>query len=160
LDLVQQLFLMDAPIIIEQDIWRDSPLRYSGYANEVGEAFRPLYPKFVRPSYAVASLYVLGDTADKFYKSQKNGDNLNKSLVTAGDALLWQTMASVIIPGQAIHILTSAATKLCATSALSSRPRTVRLYSPTVIGLTAIPFIIHPIDDFVTYTMDNTVRKI
>lgn len=151
---------MDAPNMIEEDIWRDSPLRYSGYANEVGEAFRPLYPKFVRPSYAVASVYVLGDTADKFYRSRKNDDDLNKSLVKAGDALLWQTMASVIIPGQVIHIVTSGATKLFALNACSSLPSTIRLYSPTLIGLTAIPFIIHPIDDFVTYAMDNTVRKI
>ena len=28
----------------EVDIYRDSPLRYLGYANECGEAFRPLVP--------------------------------------------------------------------------------------------------------------------
>ena len=42
------------------DIWRDTPLRYMGYANEVGEAFRPLFPKLVRPSYGVAFAYVFG----------------------------------------------------------------------------------------------------
>lgn len=32
------------------DIWRDSLLRYAGYANEVGEAFRFVQPRLVIPS--------------------------------------------------------------------------------------------------------------
>ena len=59
----------------EKDIWRQSPLRYVGYCNEVGEAFAPLYPRFLVPSYIASVLYVLGDTADKSsfeYTSQKN----------------------------------------------------------------------------------------
>ena len=31
-----------APAAPEVDIYRDTPLRYAGYANEVGEAFRAL----------------------------------------------------------------------------------------------------------------------
>ena len=31
-----------APTAPEVDIYRDTPLRYAGYANEVGEAFRAL----------------------------------------------------------------------------------------------------------------------
>lgn len=34
----------------ELDIWRDSPLRYAGYANEVGESFRNIAPRLVGPS--------------------------------------------------------------------------------------------------------------
>jgi len=32
------------------DIWRDSALRYAGYANEVGESFRNIAPRLVVPS--------------------------------------------------------------------------------------------------------------
>lgn len=40
-----------------------------GYANEIGEAFRPVIKKiFVHASYAVAISYVLADTADKSKK--------------------------------------------------------------------------------------------
>ena len=43
----------------DRDIWRHSALRYFGYANEVGESFRPLVPStFVIFSYIVAFLYV------------------------------------------------------------------------------------------------------
>ena len=50
------------------DIWRDTPLRLLGYANEVGESFRYVFPRLVVPSYAVAFGYVLADTQDKARK--------------------------------------------------------------------------------------------
>ena len=53
----------------EVDIYRDTPLRLLGYANEVGEAFRALVSvKFVIGTYGVASAYVLADTYDKASK--------------------------------------------------------------------------------------------
>lgn len=58
----------------ETDIWRDTPLRYAGYCNEVGEAFAPLYPRLLLPTYVVSVLYVLGDTSSKSsieYNEQK-----------------------------------------------------------------------------------------
>ena len=44
------------------DIWRDTPVRLMGYANEVGESFRYVFPRGVIPSYVVAFGYVLADT--------------------------------------------------------------------------------------------------
>ena len=53
----------------EIDIYRDTPVRLLGYANEVGEAFRALVSvKFVIGTYGVASAYVLADTYDKASK--------------------------------------------------------------------------------------------
>ena len=141
------------------DIWRDSPLRYLGYANEVGEAFGPLYPKYIRPSYGVAFLYVGCDTADKTWKSIQSGDSTRETAKKSGDALIWQTLASVLIPGKFIHFVTSGATHASKLSWAAGLPPAARLYGPTAIGLSAIPFIIHPIDDAVDYFMDNTFRK-
>lgn len=43
-----------------------------GYANEFGEAFRPLvHVSWVRLSYGIASAYVLADTLDKSFKMSK-----------------------------------------------------------------------------------------
>lgn len=43
-----------------------------GYANEVGEAFRPsINVNWVRLSYGIASAYVLADTVDKTLKMSK-----------------------------------------------------------------------------------------
>jgi hypothetical protein len=53
----------DAPKV---DIFRDTWVRYIGYANEVGESFRPLFPRLVAPTYIAAFGYVLGDANSKY----------------------------------------------------------------------------------------------
>jgi len=84
----------------EVDIYRDTPLRYLGYANEVGEAFRALmHVRWVRATYGVASAYVLADTYDKGVKQSKEpGADTSKVAIAAVDTLLWQALASVIVP--------------------------------------------------------------
>merc|ERR1719411_2248571 len=94
-----------APAPAEVDIYRDTPLRYAGYANEVGEAFRALVSVgFVRATYGVASAYVLPDTADKATKMSKEKDSDTKKVALAAfDTLVWQAFASVIVPGFTIN---------------------------------------------------------
>lgn len=54
----------------EFDPLRDGPLRFLGYTNELGEAFRPLVPSpLVWASYGVALMYVAVDTADKYRRA-------------------------------------------------------------------------------------------
>lgn len=83
----------------EMDIWRDSLVRYLGYANEVGESFRPIAPRLVLPSYVVAFGYVACDTADKAVKAHRRAVDADvsgrKRAAAVADAtvdtLLWQT---------------------------------------------------------------------
>ncbi|XP_071537515.1 uncharacterized protein [Panulirus ornatus] len=95
----------------EIDIYRDTPLRLLGYANEVGEAFRALTPLwFVRSTYGVASAYVVADTYDKTKRMSKQPGATQKAIVHAAvDTLIWQALASVIVPGFTIN-------RVCATS--------------------------------------------
>ncbi|TSL28182.1 Mediator of RNA polymerase II transcription subunit 13-like [Bagarius yarrelli] len=59
----------------EVDIYRDTWVRFLGYANEVGEAFRALVPvSMVWASYAVATAYVSADAMDKGKKAAVVGD--------------------------------------------------------------------------------------
>jgi len=86
----------------DYDIFKDSLLRYLGYTNEVGESFRYQFPKLVKPSYAIATLYVFSDAIDKAYKNKvKNKSNRQVSYAFI-DTLLWQGLASVIVPGLVI----------------------------------------------------------
>ncbi len=121
-----------------------------------------LDPVQVWTSYGVASAYVLADTADKGGKAKKAmGDKegaMKKVGVAAFDTLVWQALASVIIPGFTIN-------RICALS-LYSMARTMpnvalntRKWATTFIGLGVIPFIVHPIDSLVHFGMDNTTRK-
>lgn len=143
----------------EVDIYRDTPVRLLGYANEVGEAFRALvHVRWVKLSYAVASGYVLADTADKAGKAHKGGAELSRVGVAAMDTLVWQAFASVIVPGFFIN-------RLCAVSlyglarALPAVAETRRKWAVTGLGLGAIPFIVHPIDNLVHAVMDRTTRR-
>ncbi|DBA00374.1 TPA: hypothetical protein N0F65_000559 [Lagenidium giganteum] len=147
------------------DIWRDSLVRYLGYSNELGESFRPMAPRLVAPSYMVAFGYVLGDAYDKATKASTaarkqsvSESKHNKMVVGAAvDTLVWQTLASVAIPGFTINRVV-AASSVVAEQTLKNSP-VLKRWAPTAIGLGVIPLIIHPIDSLVDTLMDNTIRK-
>ncbi|XP_005106290.1 mitochondrial fission process protein 1 [Aplysia californica] len=150
----------------EYDVFKDSLLRYLGYANEVGEAFRVLVPvSLVRLSYVVASTYVAADSVDKGYKmSQKVSDSADWSYkckrvgIATGDTLVWQGFASVAVPGFTINRICWASRHVL--SRVASLLAPVRNWSVVAIGLGCIPFIIKPIDRAVDHAMDATLRKL
>jgi len=148
------------------DYFRDTPIRLLGYANEVGEAFRQLIPvKLVRLSYVVASTYCFCDAASKSIGSKPTKDQIESgksdnqvALETFVEAAVWQGLASVIIPGFTIN-------RICWLSSIALRRGLGRLvaaekqrYLVTGIGLSSIPFIIHPIDTLVDHVVDKAVR--
>ncbi|XP_053213485.1 mitochondrial fission process protein 1-like [Panonychus citri] len=144
------------------DLYRNSPIRLLGYANEVGESFRALvHVNWVKLSYVVASGYVLADTADKCYKQSKlpfESDSLKKRKIlnTLVDTLVWQSLASVIIPGFTINRICAAS--LIALTRYSHINRSKAKWTTVFIGLGSIPFIVKPIDNFVDYFMDSFFR--
>jgi fission process protein 1 len=84
------------------NIFRDSLLRYCGYANEVGESFRYQYPRLVGPSYVLAFGYCLADSVSAGYQvmaSEKGSDaDVNnkdvrskekRAAIAMFDTLLW-----------------------------------------------------------------------
>ena len=60
-----------------------------------------------------------------------------------------------MIPGFTINRFVKISRMITAKSALSESMKT---NIPTLVGLASIPFIIHPIDHFVDYLMDNSIR--
>ncbi|XP_026333755.1 mitochondrial fission process protein 1 [Hyposmocoma kahamanoa] len=144
----------------QTDFFRDTWVRYLGYANEVGESFRPVVPRsVVRASYGVAMLYVIADTAHKSQASLRRDGRLSKMIVDAGDALIWQTLASVIIPGVVINRISHYSGKGLA-KYFGKIPRSTRKWMTVAIGLSSIPFIVKPIDTAVTAFMDISYRKV
>ena len=136
-----------------------------GYANEFGEAFRSHIPRLIYfGSYAVASTYCLADSIDKGRRCYQQSSHLNsylqkrKAAETAVEAAIWQGLASVIIPGFTIN-------RICAASRFTLRrfvhrmPHGAQMWVTTVIGLSAIPIIIKPIDRFVSMLREFYVKK-
>ena len=83
----------------DPDRLRTGLIRYAGYANEVGEAFRPLVPRAaVNASYVAASGYVVADAA--WRANTLPTSSPRSPSVEVVDTLIWQGLASVIIPGE------------------------------------------------------------
>ena len=143
----------------EFDIFRDSPMRYLGYANEIGESFRPIFPKLVVPSYAVSFAYVGADTLDKAKKHYDKTNRFDVAATQAFDTVVWQTFASVFVPGFTINRVVKACGYGLKNYGRSLPPPLVR-WLPTAVGIGIIPLIIHPIDDLVHVVMDNSIRTL
>ena len=161
-----------------KNIFRDSYFRYMGYANEVGESFRYQFPKLVRPSYILAFGYCAADAVSAGLKVQENfakhspsneagktndgGVWINKKqsaiLYSTFDTLLWQCLASVMIPGAAINTIVKASRFVVSRNKMLL-PKSVSKWLPTGFGLGSIPFIIHPIDSAVDYILDKSTRR-
>lgn len=155
------------------NVFRDSLLRYCGYANEVGESFRYQYPKLVVPSYAVAFGYCLADSLSAGYQvlsEKEDGGNdggssskgntrsqEKRAAIAMFDTLLWQSLASVAIPGGVINTIVRATRFTVARSV--GLPLIVTKWAPTAMGLGSVPLIITPIDNCVDFALDNSTRK-
>ncbi|QDZ22942.1 mitochondrial fission process protein [Chloropicon primus] len=155
------------------DLYRDTFVRYAGYANEVGESFKNIVSKTTyRASYAVAIMYVIADATDKGIKAeaiaatgsgQASGEAAKSPEVEAAkaavDTLIWQSLASVIIPGYTINRIVWLAKKL--TDSFDGKlPAPAKKWAPTLVGLSVIPLIVHPIDEGVTKLLDLTIRNL
>jgi len=142
----------------EVDIYRDSPLRYLGYANECGEAFRPLVPvEVVYFTYFLAISYVLADTVDKGRKgaAAPGDDSLLRATFGAVDTFMWQMLASVLFPSFVINRLVTLLFSLQADGVIPSIE-----FLPTVAGLLAIPLLIVPLDVLAHWTLNGSFRKV
>ncbi|NXK41890.1 MTFP1 protein, partial [Piprites chloris] len=167
----------------EADVYRDTWVRYLGYANEVGESFRALVPvPLVWASYGVATAYVTADAIDKGRRAatvsatpspptdppspipltpvspQAHAQDPTQVGVAVVDTFVWQGLASVAIPGFTINRLCTASLALLGT--LTRWPLPLRRWATTALGLAAIPLIITPIDRTVDFLMDSSLRKL
>nr|XP_020656531.1 mitochondrial fission process protein 1 isoform X1 [Pogona vitticeps] len=145
------------------DLYRDTWVRYLGYANEVGESFRAIVPvSLVWASYGMATVYVTADAVDKGKKAAtatpKEDGRTTRAAVAVVDTFVWQALASVIIPGFTINRICAASLYLM--GRITRWPLSVRKWTTTAVGLSAIPFIIKPIDRSVDFLMDSSLRKL
>nr|XP_044988727.1 mitochondrial fission process protein 1 isoform X1 [Jaculus jaculus] len=152
------------PRSAQRDLYRDTWVRYLGYANEVGEAFRSLVPAaVVWLSYGVSGSYVVADAIDKGKKAGEQmpspaADRSTRMTVAVVDTFVWQALASVAIPGFTINRVCAASLYVLGTA--TRWPVAVRKWTTTVLGLLTIPVIIHPIDRSVDFLLDSSLRKL
>ena len=143
------------------DLYRDTPLRYMGYANECGEAFRPIVPViFVILSYVAAISDVLADTVDKGKKGADapGANSIARAVLGSVDTFVWQMLASVVFPSFIINRLVTLIVTLQATVDL---PEALQAdWIATVLGLVAIPLLITPLDTLTHWILNGSLRKV
>src|SRR6056300_1666200 len=137
------------------DPYRETSLRYMGYANELGEAFTSYLPEWGLPaSYCVAASYVMFDTIDKgqkAYDAAEEDDNLIDTLRISMETMTWQMLASVFWPGSIIRVIVNMAAHMADDE---------HQFLPTLVGLAAIPMIVKPIDTTVDKLMETSISKV
>ena len=110
-------------------------------------------------SYGVASTYCLADSIDKGRQCYQESTHLSsylqkrKAVETMVEAAIWQGLASVIIPGFTINRI-CAASRFTLSRYARGVPPNAQMWMTTIVGLSAIPFIIKLIDRWVT-SVDN-----
>ena len=144
------------------DPYRDTSLRYMGYANEVGEAFTAFIPEWGVPaSYCVAASYVMFDTIDKGQKAYETADEETKiqdALKVSAETMTWQMLASVFWPGSIIRVIVNMSDTMLANK-LTENEQFAHVLA-TLFGLMAIPMIIKPIDTTVDKVMETSISKV
>ena len=137
------------------DPYRETSLRYMGYANELGEAFTTYLPDWGLPaSYCVAASYVMFDTIDKGQKAfdaAEEGEKFQDTLRISTETLTWQMLASVFWPGSIIRVIVNMAAQVSGDE---------HHLLPTLVGLAAIPAIVKPIDTTVDKLMETSISKV
>lgn len=129
-------------------------LRPLAYASEVGESFRKVFPYLVKPLYALSIGYVFLDISIKYYNNKHKNAEFKKWFLL--DLSLWHLGASLVLPAVIINRYIHTFAKVLSKRNFSNR---VVKFVPTVTALCLIPFIVHPLDHFTDYAMDNTFRK-
>jgi hypothetical protein len=89
--------------------------------------------------------------------SEDGGILANPSLIAGADALIWQVIASVALPGFTINRFVTLTEIGCEAQAQTN---IVAEYFPTVLGLSMIPLICKPLDELADIGLDNTLRPV
>ena len=144
------------------DPYRETSLRYMGYANELGEAFTSYLPDWGLPaSYCVAAAYVMFGTIDKgqkAYDAAEEEDKIQDTLRISAETLTWQMLASVFWPGSIIRVIVNASANVISNNHLDNNH--IVHFFPTLVGLSAIPLIVKPIDSTVDALMEASISKV
>lgn len=148
---------------MSQDLFRDTPIRYLGYANEISKTFSSVPTRGVWFTYGVVCAYIGCDVADKSINvvfnqipSENVEERRKNRILTACDALIWQSLASVVVPAITMNRLRWSTNLMLGKVFKTPTIRSSKfMYAVTAL---AIPFIIKPIDETVDLFLDLTLR--
>jgi len=146
----------------EFDFFKDTPIRYSAFANDVGEVLRSkIGPKLANLSWGITGGYALADTAWSGYRQYKKTGERKLAIDEIKDVFLWQLFASVIITPLVLKSGCISMEAVVHKSRLLQRALhpTIKSYGPHAITIvTGIPVVVPYGDQLVDTVMDKHYR--
>ncbi|XP_037916182.1 mitochondrial fission process protein 1-like isoform X1 [Hermetia illucens] len=135
-----------------RDPLRNTVLRYAGYAGVVAELFVCTFSRrTLRISQHVTTGYILADVATKTVENFETCQQKSRSVWTLVDTLLWQSMATLLIPGFAAPRINNLLAKLLKGKSSD--------HIPPIVAAASLLVLSKPIDSAVDQLLDNTLRK-
>lgn len=105
----------------------------------------------------VATAYIIFDALNKCYFYRSLGSpTYSNTFILFGDTIFWHFLASNYLPGLIINLVLISSHRLLHFYGVNSKYSN---YISCGLALGCIPFIIHPIDKFTDFIMDETIRK-
>jgi hypothetical protein len=146
----------------EYDFFKDSIIRYSAFANDVGEVLRSkIGSKLANLSWGITGVYALSDTVWSGYKTYNKTHSKQLAFNEFGDVFIWQLFASVIITPLILKTGCMTMEAVLHKSAIANRllHPTIKNYAPHVITIgVGIPVVVPYGDEFVDTVMDTYYR--
>lgn len=146
----------------ETDVFRDTGLRYLGYANDFGEAFRSIIgPVWAHRTYWIAGAYAAADSLSKgkdAFKEAKGESFHDRVLHFLGgvlDAGVFHFIASITVPPMIIRALQE---KIVGSMPQRMAKTAIGKSLPVAAGLAIIPLIVKPVDWAAEKFLDMTIR--
>lgn len=133
------------------DPYRETSIRYMGYANEISEALDEFIPYW---GLSVSTTYIIFDILDKGQKAFDETEKPNRFrefVFASSEALVWQMLASKIWPGGVIKTTVNIVDFIIPND---------NDFLPIIIAILLIPKIVRPIDDLVDDMMEQFISKI
>ncbi|CAL1701640.1 unnamed protein product [Somion occarium] len=134
--------------------------RYIAYTSDVGEAFRPVVPPaVVTAAYGISWLYLAGDVGYESYKAHRRGPSPLEAAhfaeptrisMIAVKRAVFQSIASMALPALTIHTAVKQAKK----AFVNVKNTRVRIWGPTITGLSIVPVLPYLYDKPVEHATD------
>jgi len=125
------------------------------YTSDLGESSRPLISHHtVEALHFVTFAYIVGDVTYNAYHEYKQGGNTNEIAKVATRTFVFQTLASIVLPGAAIHHAMEFTERRIQTMTMNAR---AHRFAPVIIGLSLIPvlpLIDHPLERAIEKVFD------
>lgn len=134
------------------NVLRDSPLRYLGFTNDVGEALRGVIPPWaVWSTYGVTGAYALGDVAQLAWREHRRGAGwpaVHRQLV---DSAVFHGLATVAVT----PLIIAGACRAIKAVVPNALPGWARRFGPSAVGIALIPLIVPPTDRYVEHLIER-----